>query len=168
MPRGRKPWFHKQGAAWPLDDDVASCQRSYSATMEMNRSAQNENQAEKQDSVHVVGPSRILLANVKRDAWFLCRGPRTRVIWGMASRGERGHLKRMVDADTKRRAEENKREPLWSIPRPEPTPASVPVVPRQEVPEGYVPRSRRPTEGKRQAELPLRPALPTGTCLQVD
>ena len=38
---------------------------------------------------------------------------------------ERGHLKRMVDADTKRRAEENKREPLWSIPRPEPTPASV-------------------------------------------
>src|SRR5262245_1413939 len=34
------------------------------------RSAQNDNQNEKQDSVHVAGPSRILLANVMRDAGF--------------------------------------------------------------------------------------------------
>jgi hypothetical protein len=38
------------------------------------RSAQSDKQNEKQDSVHAAGPSRILLANVMRDAAFQCRG----------------------------------------------------------------------------------------------
>src|SRR5262245_58882953 len=37
------------------------------------RSTQNDNQNEKQDSVHVAGPSRIVVANVMRDAGFLRR-----------------------------------------------------------------------------------------------
>src|SRR5262245_41584786 len=37
------------------------------------RSTQSDNQNEKQDSVHVAGPSRIVVANVMRDAGFLRR-----------------------------------------------------------------------------------------------